>query len=90
MRVHTNRALVSDVDEALVKRARAGSSNAFDQLVRRHQAALRGFLRRIVSEPSLADDLAQETFLRLGRNYRVGVEPTKPLAVFAVGSFPSP
>jgi RNA polymerase sigma factor (sigma-70 family) len=51
-------------DEALVARAKGGSTAAFDQLVRRHEAALRGFLRRVASEPSFADDLAQETFLK--------------------------
>ncbi|OYU51779.1 MAG: RNA polymerase subunit sigma-70 [Alphaproteobacteria bacterium PA1] len=68
MIVHTSQTLISDVDEALVKRARTGSSNAFDQLVRRHQSAVRGFLCRMVSEPSLADDLAQETFLKAWKN----------------------
>ena len=68
MTMHTSQTLVSDIDEALVKRARTGSSNAFDQLVRRHQAAVRGFLCRMVQEPSLADDLAQETFLKAWRN----------------------
>lgn len=64
MTVQSSQALVSHVDEALVKRARSGSSNAFEQLVRRHQAPLRAFLCRMVAEPSLADDLAQETFLK--------------------------
>jgi len=68
MNVHTSQTLISDVDGALVKRARTGSSNAFDQLVRRHQASVRGFLCRMVSEPSLADDLAQETFLKAWKN----------------------
>jgi RNA polymerase sigma factor (sigma-70 family) len=54
----------SAMDEDLVKRAKAGSTHAYDQLVRRHQSAVRGFLRRIVYEPSFADDLAQETFLK--------------------------
>lgn len=52
------------LDEDLVKRAKAGSIQAYDYLVRRHQSAVRGFLRRIVYEPSFADDLAQETFLK--------------------------
>jgi RNA polymerase sigma factor (sigma-70 family) len=54
----------SALDEDLVKRAKAGSTYAYDQLVRRHQNGVRGFLRRIVNEPSFADDLAQETFLK--------------------------
>jgi RNA polymerase sigma factor (sigma-70 family) len=54
----------SVLDEDLVRRAKAGSTQAYDYLVRRHQSAVRGFLRRIVYEPSFADDLAQETFLK--------------------------
>lgn len=50
-------------DQALVQAARAGSSRAFDTLVHRHQAAVRGFLRRICRDPAEADDMAQEAFL---------------------------
>ena len=44
----------------------AGSNDqaAFQQLVERHQAAIRGFLRRLLAgDHGTADDLAQETFL---------------------------
>jgi RNA polymerase sigma-70 factor (ECF subfamily) len=44
----------------------AGSDDqaAFQQLVERHQAAIRGFLRRLLAgDHGTADDLAQETFL---------------------------
>ncbi len=38
--------------------------HAFAELVRRHQSALRGFLRRVTGgDSALADDLAQETFI---------------------------
>ncbi len=37
---------------------------AFGELVRRHQSAVRSFLRRLCKEPALADDLAQECFVR--------------------------
>jgi RNA polymerase sigma-70 factor (ECF subfamily) len=37
---------------------------AFTALVRLHQSALRAFLRRLVGDPTLADDLAQDAFLR--------------------------
>jgi RNA polymerase sigma factor (sigma-70 family) len=38
---------------------------AFGQLVRRHQSAVRGFLRQLsCGDNAWADDLAQETFLR--------------------------
>jgi RNA polymerase sigma factor (sigma-70 family) len=50
-------------DAALVAAARSGSDAAFARLVDRHQAAVRGFLRRICGHDADADDLAQETFL---------------------------
>jgi RNA polymerase sigma factor (sigma-70 family) len=59
-----------DIDQDLVKRAKAGSTQAYDQLVRRHQSGIRGFLRRIVYEPSFADDLAQDTFLKAWQSLR--------------------
>lgn len=44
---------------------------AFGELVRRHQPAVRGFLRRMLGgKPDLADDLAQETFLKAHRGLR--------------------
>lgn len=53
-----------DDDIHLVKAARAGSDAAFARLVSRHQGAVRGFLRRVLSgDHAEADDVAQETFL---------------------------
>ena len=52
-------------DQELAARV-AGSDDqaAFQSLVERHQAAIRGFLRRLLSgDHGTADDLAQETFL---------------------------
>ena len=43
--------------------------NAFGELVRRHQSPVRAFLTRMTRGDShLADDLAQETFLKAWRN----------------------
>ncbi|MBV9548969.1 MAG: sigma-70 family RNA polymerase sigma factor [Alphaproteobacteria bacterium] len=43
---------------------RLADAAAFTALVREHQSALRGFLRRLTKgDHALADDLAQETFL---------------------------
>ncbi len=37
---------------------------AFAELVREHQGVVRGFLRRVVGDDALADDLAQDTFMK--------------------------
>ena len=43
----------------------------FAELVRNHQSSVRGLLRQLVrTDVSLADDLAQETFLRAYKNLR--------------------
>jgi RNA polymerase sigma-70 factor, ECF subfamily len=61
-------------DEALVERAGNGGDNAaFAELVRRHQGKVRGLLLRLTGNASLADDLAQEVFLRAFRGL-VGFE----------------
>ena len=40
-----------------------GDDLAYGELVRRRHSAIRNLLRRLCRDPSLADDLAQETFL---------------------------
>lgn len=46
-----------------------GDHAAFAELVRLHQSPLRQFLRRLAGDdPALADDLAQETFLKAWRH----------------------
>jgi RNA polymerase sigma factor (sigma-70 family) len=51
-------------DADLIRAAREGSDAAFGQLVRMHQAVVRGFLRRTLGGGwAEADDVAQETFL---------------------------
>ena len=54
---------MTDEDAALLADIRDGSERAFNILIDRHQQAVRGFLRRLLADPSEADDLAQETFI---------------------------
>jgi len=54
---------MSDDDVALVTAVGDGSELAFNQLVDRHQQAVRTFLRKLLVNDADADDLAQETFL---------------------------
>jgi RNA polymerase sigma factor (sigma-70 family) len=45
--------------------------HAFGELVRRHQSPVRGLLRQLTrTDAALADDLAQQTFLRAYKNIR--------------------
>ncbi len=50
--------------------ARSGDRSAFAELVRRHQSSVRHLIRRISRDPSLADDLAQQTFLKVWSSIR--------------------
>lgn len=51
-------------DHQLVARVvSANDTDAYGELIRRHQSQVRNFLRRLTSDLSLADDLAQDTFL---------------------------
>jgi len=54
-------------DSQLIARFLEGQSLAFDEIVRRYEPTLSGFLRRMVRDEALADDLFQETFLRVMR-----------------------
>jgi RNA polymerase sigma-70 factor (ECF subfamily) len=47
----------------LVSAARRGSTDAFCELVGRHEARVRAFIARHVRAPDMVDDLAQEVFL---------------------------
>ena len=63
-------------DAELVSRALSGSDAAFSRLVERHQAAVRGFLRRMLGGGwAEADDVAQDTFLAAWQSLRSLKEP---------------
>jgi RNA polymerase sigma-70 factor (ECF subfamily) len=51
-------------ETVLVKRASKGDRGSFAELLRRHQSKVRGLLLRLCGDRTLADDLAQEVFLR--------------------------
>lgn len=54
---------LSDIDLVMAAKA-SGNDQAFAVLVRRHQARLRAFLFRLCADASLADDMAQDTFIK--------------------------
>ncbi len=52
-------------DERLMQRYRAGDVGAFEALLRRHRATVHHFLLRLVGDAARAEDLAQDTWLRI-------------------------
>ncbi len=59
-----------DADRGLVDAAAAGDRDAFDELVRRHQAQVLNLVRALTAGDADADDLAQEAFVRAWRGLR--------------------
>lgn len=54
-----------DPDEKLLERFRHGDARAFEELMRRHRNALYGFISRSVKNPATADEILQDTWLRV-------------------------
>jgi RNA polymerase sigma-70 factor (ECF subfamily) len=54
-------------DERLMLRFQKGEVRAFEELVRRHRAPVFSFLLRLTGDRGRAEDLCQETFLRVVR-----------------------
>jgi RNA polymerase sigma-70 factor (ECF subfamily) len=60
--------VVESSDEELVARLRAAEASAFDLVYARYRAPLFAFLLRLCGRRWLAEDLLQETWLRLARS----------------------
>jgi len=56
-------AMESDLE--LMLRVRGGDAASFETLLRRYRLPLVGYFHRIVRDQALAEDLAQEAFLRI-------------------------
>jgi RNA polymerase sigma-70 factor (ECF subfamily) len=54
-----------DHDLELMLRVRAGDAESFDELLARHRRPLVSYFVRMVHDQSLAEDLAQDAFLRV-------------------------
>lgn len=55
------------IDEVLVSRVQKGEKAAFDHLVRKYQHRIVQLVNRYVKDPSEAQDVAQETFIKAYR-----------------------
>ncbi len=67
--------MIPDLDDELMQRCQAGDIQAFDELVTRHRVSLLSFASRVVGDRETAEDLVQETFIRMFRaipRYKVG------------------
>lgn len=67
----------------LVERARTGDLDAFETIVRAMQGPVRAFSRRMLRDPYLGDDAAQETFFRMWK----GMERHEPRGRFVAWTF---
>lgn len=59
--------MVDDSDLALVSRTKAGDIEAFSELARRHQRVVYNLAYRFMRDGALAEDMAQEAFLKAYR-----------------------
>ena len=64
-----------DRDAELMLRVRDGDTSAFTQILERHRNQMVGFMYRMVQDRGVAEELAQELFLRVYRA-RASYEPT--------------
>ncbi len=55
-------------DEALMENLRQGDIQAFDELYTRHRQSLFNFLYRLLHDAALAEDVFQETYIRVLEN----------------------
>ena len=58
---------VDEPEPAVIRAAAAGDLGAFEQLVRVYQQHVWRFLRRLLGDAATAEDVTQETFLRVHR-----------------------
>ena len=59
-----------DLDDELLVRYGAGDRSAFEELVRRHQVRLYHFVFRQMQHQAVAEEIVQETFVRVVQNMR--------------------
>ena len=61
---------MSESDSELIERCKNGDMSAFDQIVQRYEVPLLNFIIRYIGDPESAEDLTQETFIRIYKNVK--------------------
>jgi RNA polymerase sigma-70 factor, ECF subfamily len=79
--------LQPDLDAALMLRVRDGDEASFKTLLERHRRPLIHYLTRLVQNQAIAEELAQESFLRVFRS-RASYEPSAKFStwLFRIGT----
>jgi RNA polymerase sigma-70 factor (ECF subfamily) len=63
---------MSLTDTTLIAEFTSGNSNSFSILLDRHQKRVYGFIFSKVNDPDLADDIFQDTFIKVVKSLRLG------------------
>jgi DNA-directed RNA polymerase specialized sigma24 family protein len=61
---------VHEPEAAVIRAAASGNLHAFERLVRECQAPLRRYLRHLVGDATLADDLTQDVLVKVHAQLR--------------------
>lgn len=69
--------ILMNSDEELVGRSRRGDDEAFRVIFERYARPVTGFILGMVGQPALAEELAQETFIRAHRKLPTLREPAR-------------
>ncbi|HWB20643.1 MAG TPA: sigma-70 family RNA polymerase sigma factor, partial [Phycisphaerales bacterium] len=56
------------LEHALIRKAKLGDADAIESLIRAHQDALYAFILRMSGRPEMAEDVVQESFVRVLSN----------------------
>lgn len=73
-----------DVLRELMRRYQGGEVEAFEEIYRRTAGIVRGYVRTMVRDRSIAEDLAQETFLQAHRS-RQTFDPARAFRPWLLG-----
>lgn len=57
-----------DEDYELIKKISKGDSKSFESLVKKYQKQIYGYCRKILGDQNMAEDMAQETWIKVAKN----------------------